>query len=600
MLRRCLAIAFLGAGVSALCSSDAAAAPKVPEPKPAEKSAAPGALTAVKLPKKAVTGPGHNAKSPDAVAVAKAAPVAELKGDTKAASKPDAKDDARAPSKTEAPASKMADTKAAPKPALAAAAAAPVRAVVPAPLAKSVVTPPAPPAPIALPAPTVPTPPPAAAPLPWPTAPKIGLAVERFQLTNGLRVVLVPDASVPTIAVAVTYDVGSRDEAPGRTGFAHLFEHMMFQGSAHVPRGAFDRYLSARGGSNNGTTNEDRTEYFEQLPSHELPLALWLEADRLEALQVTPENFENQRAVVKEEYRMSVANRPYALSSIALQEKVYAAYPAYAHDAIGSMEDLDAAAFPWVEEFHRRHYGPNRAILAIAGAMDVREAKSLVEKYFAAIPASAEAAPIHAKRAAAPTASRTVRKDPLAKLTRIDDGWLMPSCDDDDRYALEVAAAVLGDGESSRLERILVRERGVAVEVEASVDDRRGPSMFSVGAMLASGVSLARAEGALSRELERLGTDGPTDAEVRKALARLEAQLLHSIQSNLNRALALSAQELRTGDASTYERDLERYFRVRPADVARVVKQWLSPKNRVRIITEPAPASASVAKQESR
>ena len=565
MLRRCFALAIVGAGVTVLASSTASAVPKPPEPSSLVKKPGAHGPTPILVPKKAATVHGHGAGA-KAEPPATTAPTAPGIAKTK-----DLKVDAKAPGKVVA-------------------APPPVAAIVPRPA--PVLVPPAAPAPPAPPTPVLIALPPAP-PLPWPSAPKVGLTVERFQLANGLRVLLVPDASVPTIAVAVTYDVGSRDEAVGRTGFAHLFEHMMFQGSANVPRGAFDRYLSARGGSNNGTTNEDRTEYFEQLPSHELPMALWLEADRMAALQVTPENFENQRAVVKEEYRMSVANRPYALSGIALQEKVYANYPAYAHDAIGSMEDLDAAAFPWVEEFHRKHYGPNRAILAIAGALDVAEARSLVEKYFAPIAASAEAAPAHGKTATPPTGSRTVRKDPLAKLTRIDDGWLMPACDDDDRFALEVAAAVLGDGESSRLERILVRERGVAVEVEASVDDRRGPSMFSIGAMISSGVSLARAEAALGNEVDRLGATGPSEAEVRKALARLEAQLLHGIQANMNRALALSGHELRTGDASTYESDLERYFRVRPADVSRVVKKWLSAKSRVRVITEPAPAPVS-------
>ncbi len=568
MLRRCFALAIVGAGVTVLASSTASAVPKPPEPTSLVKKPGAHGPTPILVPKKAATVHGHGAgaKAEPPATTAPTAPTAPSIAKTK-----DLKVDAKAPGKVVA-------------------APPPVAAIVPRPapvlVPPAAPTPPAPPAPVLIALPPAP-------PLPWPVAPKVGLTVERFQLANGLRVLLVPDASVPTIAVAVTYDVGSRDESVGRTGFAHLFEHMMFQGSANVPRGAFDRYLSARGGSNNGTTNEDRTEYYEQLPSHELPLALWLEADRMAALQVTPENFENQRAVVKEEYRMSVANRPYALSGIALQEKVYANYPAYAHDAIGSMEDLDAAAFPWVEEFHRKHYGPNRAILAIAGALDVAEARSLVEKYFAPIAASAEAAPAHGKTATPPTGSRTVRKDPLAKLTRIDDGWLMPACDDDDRFALEVAAAVLGDGESSRLERILVRERGVAVEVEASVDDRRGPSMFSIGAMISSGVSLARAEAALGNEVDRLGATGPSEAEVRKALARLEAQLLHGIQANMNRALALSGHELRTGDASTYESDLERYFRVRPADVSRVVKKWLSAKARVRVITEPAPAPVS-------
>ena len=392
MLRRCFALAIVGAGVTVLASSTASAVPKPPEPTSLVKKPGAHGPTPILVPKKAATVHGHGAgaKAEPPATTAPTAPTAPSIAKTK-----DLKVDAKAPGKVVA-------------------APPPVAAIVPRPapvlVPPAAPTPPAPPAPVLIALPPAP-------PLPWPVAPKVGLTVERFQLANGLRVLLVPDASVPTIAVAVTYDVGSRDESVGRTGFAHLFEHMMFQGSANVPRGAFDRYLSARGGSNNGTTNEDRTEYYEQLPSHELPLALWLEADRMAALQVTPENFENQRAVVKEEYRMSVANRPYALSGIALQEKVYANYPAYAHDAIGSMEDLDAAAFPWVEEFHRKHYGPNRAILAIAGALDVAEARSLVEKYFAPIAASAEAAPCARTLSQSSRASTTAGSCPRATTT---------------------------------------------------------------------------------------------------------------------------------------------------------------------------------------
>ena len=209
--------------------------------------------------------------------------------------------------------------------------------------------------------------------------------IERLTIENGLRLVLAPDSNAKTVAISITYGVGSRDEGPGQSGFAHLFEHMMFQGSQHVAKGQHFTLISERGGSLNGTTSADRTNYFEVLPSSELELTMWLEADRMRALAVTAENFENQRAVVKEEYRMRYENAPYMTGLIRLGELVFAEYGPYKRPTIGSMADLDAAKLEWVKAFYDSHYAPKNAVLTLSGDFDRDQAVKLARQYFGAI-----------------------------------------------------------------------------------------------------------------------------------------------------------------------------------------------------------------------
>ena len=286
---------------------------------------------------------------------------------------------------------------------------------------------------------------------------RLALSIQRRKLDNGLRVVLNPDPSSPTVAVSVTYDVGSRHEERGRSGFAHLFEHMLFQGSKHVPKGDHFKLISERGGSLNGTTSADRTNYFEVVPASELELVLWLEADRMRWLNVNAENFENQRAVVKEEYRMRVDNSPYARGFLRLEELVFADYAPYDHPTIGKMEDLDAAQLPWVQDFYQRHYGPNNAVLTIAGNFDLDQAMDMVERYFG--PAERREPPPW-KPPPAPAQTRPQRERVADKNVRTEAllyGFMIPPAHTEDHYALEMAALVLGDGESSRLHQELVK-----------------------------------------------------------------------------------------------------------------------------------------------
>ena len=309
---------------------------------------------------------------------------------------------------------------------------------------------------------------------------RFGASIQRAVLDNGLKVVLNPDHSAPTVAVSVTYKVGSSNEIEGRTGFAHLFEHMMFQGSQHAKKGEHFTLISDRGGNLNGTTNSDRTNYYEVLPANELELALWLEADRMRWLSVTPENFENQRSVVQEEFRMRIQNQAYVPGTLRLGELVFQDYPPYAHPTIGSMADLNAAKFEWVKEFHDRHYAPDNAVLTIAGDFEPDQAMVLIQKYFA--PAKSQTVPSRVldRMPEKPKTGSASVEDTNARTPGFIFGFMIPPSRTPDHYALEMAALILTNGESSRLYKMLVHDRAVAERISAWTDDHRGPDQFTV------------------------------------------------------------------------------------------------------------------------
>lgn len=416
---------------------------------------------------------------------------------------------------------------------------------------------------------------------------RLGFDVKRTRLDNGLRVVMLVDRTSPTVAIDVVYDVGGRNEERGRSGFAHLFEHMMFQGSANVPRGEHFKLVTGHGGTLNGTTNEDRTNYFEMLPSSELALGLWLEADRMKSLDVSQGNFENQRAVVKEEYRMRVENAAYVPAGIRLQELVYQGYWPYEHSAIGTMRDLDAAELGWVRSFHAAYYAPNNAVVSIVGDFDERDALSLVTKYFgdarpAAIP-MLELPPLPEQ-----TAPRSaIVEDAHAKLPALFMGWVGPPSGEADHYALEMAANLLGDGESSRLRRELVRDRNLAVAADAQVEGYRGPDMFEIIVKLASGAKIDQVRSLIDRRLADLAKVGPSDAEMNKLKTRVQAQLLLGLQSNFARAQKLAGLELFRGNAELLNGELDRYLAVTKEDIRRVVGKYLTANRRSIVEVKP-------------
>ena len=419
---------------------------------------------------------------------------------------------------------------------------------------------------------------------------EIKLPLTRFTLDNGLRVVLNPDATSPTVAIAVVYDVGGRDEEKGRSGFAHLFEHMMFQGSKNVKKGEHFTLVTKHGGVLDGTTSADRTSYYEMLPSNELALGLWLEADRMASLDIDQERFENQRAVVKEEYRMRVSNAAYVPSALRLGELVFQGYWPYEHSAIGTMADLDAAQLDWVKEFHAKHYGPNNAVLAIAGDFEVGEATALVKKYFEKIP-KIQATPFVDAKVPEQTSQRTaVMRDEHALLPAVLYGWQAPKMREEGAYALSLSAIVLGEGESSRLHQLLVRDKGVAQGVSAHVDLRRGPSVFEIDAKLAPEAKMGDVQRLVDGVVKDLGTKGPTAEELAKAQRRAQARLVFGLQTNGARARTLAEYELYFGDAGVLAEEAKRYLAVTADDVKKAVAEHLAITKRTVVETYPVPA----------
>jgi zinc protease len=437
---------------------------------------------------------------------------------------------------------------------------------------------------------------------PVPTAPKsdpvltslarFGAAVNRRILSNGLSIVLDEDHTTPTVAVSVTYGVGSSSELVGRTGFAHLFEHMMFQGSRHAAKGEHFKLISGQGGDLNGTTNSDRTNYYEVLPSNDLELALWLEADRMRWLAVTPENLENQRAVVQEEYRMRVMNQPYAAGMIRLEEIVFASYAPYAHDTIGSMADLNAARFEWIKDFHERHYAPNNAVLTIAGDFDPTRAMQLVSRYFG--PAERKDVPSTALPPIPeqPRTGQAVVQDDNARTPGFAYGFMIPPSRTADHYALELLTLILADGESSRLYTSLVHDRAVAENVSAWTEGHRGPDQLSVMAVLTDKGRLSEVEAAVDAELARLQHAPPSLAELEKAQRQLRQRFVFGLQTNLSRAIELGEFESLWGDARQLPDELVRYLEVTPQAVQQAARRYLKRERRSLVEIMPARTGA--------
>lgn len=413
------------------------------------------------------------------------------------------------------------------------------------------------------------------------------LAIERHKLENGLRVVLCPDHDAPSVAIAVTYDVGARNEGPRQRGFAHLFEHMMFQGSRNIPKGDHFRLIAARGGQTNGTTSTERTNYHETLPSGELDLGLWLEADRMKTLAITRRKFENQRAVVQEEYRMRVTNRAYAFGLLRLYELVFQGVPPYEHTALGSMRDLDDARVEWVKAFHDSYYGPNNAVLSIAGDFEPAKAMELVHEYFDdAQPVVSPTAP-ETKLPRQTSERLSVLEDSNAKTPGVYFGWAVPDLLTKEHRALRLAAVVLADGESSALHHKLVLDDNVARSVSAWVTEHRGPSLFAVRFSIAQKASIDSAQKIVDAELKRLRVAGPTDAELSRARAQIASDFVFDLQSNARRATKLGWFETALGNAELINEEVASFEAITRQDIALAVAKYLDSERRTIVEVYP-------------
>ncbi|HZT09176.1 MAG TPA: pitrilysin family protein [Chloroflexota bacterium] len=428
----------------------------------------------------------------------------------------------------------------------------------------------------------------------------IQIAFEKFRLGNGLDVILHEDHAIPVVAVNVWYHVGSQNEDPDRTGFAHLFEHIMFKGSKHHKREYF-LPLQEVGANVNGSTTTDRTNYYENVPAEYLELALWLESDRmgylLEALD--EEGFATEREVVKNERRQSYENRPYGLAGIEIRKALFPPSHPYHWQTIGSQEHLDAASIEDVKAFFRRFYAPNNASLAIAGDIDVAETRRLVERYFADLPPAAPAPRIQRWTPGLDGEVRISFEDRV-QLHRLWLAWVAPPRFDPDEAPLDVLVSVLSEGRSARLYRSLVHDQQVAREASArfSAMEMAGELRFDV--TVAPTATVEAAERALLAELDRVRTLAPTAEEVQRAVNRIEARhvrQLESVGGFGGRANLLNYYNVFAGDPGRVNTDLDRYFAVTPDDVQRVAKAYLGP-GRVRLLVTPkadvSPAPAQI------
>ena len=420
------------------------------------------------------------------------------------------------------------------------------------------------------------------------TAPKV--AFQQYTLPNGLRVILSPDMAKdapPVVAVNITYDVGSRNERPGRSGFAHLFEHMMFQGSENVGKGEQFYLVGENGGTMNGTTNLDRTNYFEALPANQLELGLFLEADRLRSLDVSQENLDNQRAVVQEEKRQSYDNRPYGHVFETILDLSYNSFP-YKHTTIGSMEDLNAATLEDVRQFFHTYYTPSNAVLTVAGRFDPGDARALIAKYYAPI-ASKPVPPAVTfdEPTTFPGERRKTLQDPLARQTQYVASYRVPPSSDPDNYALNLLGDILSYGKTSRLYQALV-ESEKAVSVSGGPLEQRGPALFTISADLPAKGDIAAVEAAIDAEIARIAKDGVTPDEVATAYAQERVGWIRGLQSAMGRANLLGQLAVYYHEPDRINTFLPKLEAVTPADIQRVAQKYFVPANRIVVITEPA------------
>ncbi len=424
-------------------------------------------------------------------------------------------------------------------------------------------------------------------------APATSLQVpyQQFRLANGLNVILHRDTSIPAVAVNVWYYVGSANEKPGRTGFAHLFEHLMFEGSKNVPEGQFDILLEGAGGDNNGSTSNDRTNYVVDVPANALELALFLESDRMGHLldTMSPARVDGQRDVVKNERRQSYENRPYGMASIELDKMLWPATHPYSWPTIGHMEDLTAASYSDVVEFFKKYYAPNNASLVIAGDIDFDRTRALVEKWFGEIPRGPVVEPI-----APPAAILTgVQKKTLTDnvtLPRLYLAWLTPRFYAPGDSALDVTSSVLTGGKNSRLYKRLVYDMQIAQDVFAFQQSGALGSSFMIVATARSGHTAAELQKVIDEELDRLRRDGPEPREVQRAINQMEAsfyQRMERIGSFGGKADQLNAYAFAGGGPDYFAEDLARYTSLSPADIRSAALQWLPPDRRVELVVEP-------------
>jgi zinc protease len=405
-------------------------------------------------------------------------------------------------------------------------------------------------------------------------------------LPNGLNVVFLEDHSTPIVHLQMWYHVGSKNERPGRTGFAHFFEHMMFKGSKNVEPEGHPSYISSVGGQSNAYTNEDATVFWETVPAQYLPLVLWLEADRMASLRIEEKAFKNEREVVKEERRMRIENQPYGRLQEIIAEQTFAVHP-YKHPVIGSMKDLDAASVDDVREFFQTYYVPNNATAVLVGDFDSKEALALVTQFLGRVPKSDKPVP------------RDIPKEPeqtKEKIVSLRDEWPLPAVvvahhitfdGHKDSYPLHIASKILSDGQSSRIYRKLVYEKGLALAAFGGGNIIEDPNLFFAVAIVQPGHTTEETKNALIAELDKLREEPVTAAELQQAKNQFARDYILGRESNQSKAEQLGHAVVIHNDIKTADGEFDIFQSLTVADVQRVARTYFTPENRTVITILP-------------
>ena len=411
-------------------------------------------------------------------------------------------------------------------------------------------------------------------------------------LTNGMQVVFLEDHSTPIVHAEIWYHVGSKNERPGRTGFAHLFEHMMFKGSKNVEPEGHPSWISSIGGQSNAYTTEDATVFWETVPAQYLPLVLWLEADRLATLRIDDDVFKTEREVVKEERRMRIDNQPYGRLNELIYDQAFTVHP-YKHPTIGSMKDLEAASINDVRDFFRTYYVPNNATLVLVGDFNTKDAQNLVTKYLGRVPKSDRPVP------------RDIPKEPpqtKERRVKLEESWPLPAVvvahhitfdGDPDSYPLHIASKVLSDGQSSRIYRKLVYEKQIALAAFGGGNIIEDPNLFYAVAIVQPGHTPDEAIDALIAELDSLRNDPITAAELQQAKNQFARDYIFSRESNKDKAMQLGHAAVIHNDIKTADGEFDIFMNITQADVQRVAKKYFTPENRLVMTIMPRGAAGS-------
>jgi predicted Zn-dependent peptidase len=430
-------------------------------------------------------------------------------------------------------------------------------------------------------------------------AAELQIPFEKYKLDNGLRVILSKDNSAPVVAVYVIYDVGARAEEKGRTGFAHLFEHMMFQGSKNAPKGVHFQTVESNGGNLNGSTHPDFTDYFEVLPSNKLPVALWLESDRMRGLNITEENLNNQKEAVKQERRLSFDNRPYATAIVDEFPKLFFDNFQSNHSLIGSYEDLNAATVDDVAKFFKTHYAPNNAVLVIAGDIDPAEAKKWIEIYFGDIP-SMPRPPRPDLSEPEKTAAKWVDyKDPLAKLPAVVVGYPAPKRRSPDYYAMVMLDVLLTGGSSSRFNLNLVKGKESVVGYEANLgwpfagpSDFVDPEPYAMAFFHKPNFTARQVVEQAEAEIDRVKKDGVPADELARIRTFFRSDRIRGVRTVLRRAQLLGQYEIFDGDPGMINSELDHFLAVTSERIQAVANKYCDPARRTVLNIVPSPKKA--------